>query len=247
MATRKQKRKQAENRLVLYGTIVIALLAIALPAISIPLFIVWIGQSLFFKSNYGKGWLGEFKVKQVIGNSKPNKDYYVINNLTFDDGNKSAQIDHLIIDRSGIVVIETKNRVGKIYGKEGDLNWTVVYKFGKERAAFLNPIKQNEGHIKSLKKVLSKEVPLHSIIVFTTSADIREVSTENVPVIYSNSIKDFMKDYQYDKTKLTSEEVSEIYNQLLEIKQSNKITNKEHVKSINQRIELRNNKKKEPK
>jgi hypothetical protein len=245
MSTRKQKTQKAEDRLILIGSFIVVILAISIPAISIPLVVIWIAQSLFFKSSYGKGWLGEYKVKTIIGFSKPNKDYYVINNLTFNDGDKSAQIDHLIIDRSGIIVIETKNRSGKIYGNESDLNWTIVYKFGKEKATFLNPIKQNDGHIKSLKKVFSREIPMHSIIVFTNNADIREVHSQKVPVVYSNSIKNFMKDYQYDQTKLSSEDVRKIHDQLLLMKQNNKITNKEHVASINNRILQRKNKKKE--
>jgi hypothetical protein len=209
--------------------------------VAIPLGILYVGFIVFSRTNFGKGWLGEYQVRRIIGKNNPNKSKYVINNLTFNDGTKSVQIDHLVISPSGLIVIETKNRVGKIYGKEDDLNWTVVFKYGKEKASMFNPVKQNEGHLKSLEKILSVKTPMNSIIVFTKNADLREISTHSTPVVYANSLKQFIKEYSVDSA-ISSEQVLDIYNQLKEIKDNNKITNKEHVASINQRIKERKKK-----
>jgi hypothetical protein len=210
--------------------------------IVIPLGIVYLAYLVFSRTNFGRGWLGEYQVRRIIGANKPSKNKYVINNITFHDGSKSVQIDHLIINPSGIIVIETKNRVGKIYGKEDDLNWTIVYKYGKEKATMFNPVKQNEGHLKSLEKVLSIDVPLYSVIVFTKNADLREISTQSTPVVYANSLKQFIKDYSANDSILSPEQVLDIYNQLKELKENNKITNKEHVDGINQRMKARKKK-----
>jgi hypothetical protein len=209
--------------------------------VAIPLGILYVVFIVFSRTNFGKGWLGEYQVRRIIGKNNPNKSKYVINNLTFNDGTKSVQIDHLIISPSGLIVIETKNRVGKIYGKEDDLNWTVVFKYGKEKASMFNPVKQNQGHLKSLEKILTTKTPMHSIIVFTKNADLREISTQTTPVVYANSLKQFIKDYSVDET-ISPEQVLDIYNQLKEIKDNNKITNKKHVASINQRIKSRKKK-----
>jgi hypothetical protein len=209
--------------------------------VAIPLGILYVGFIVFSRTNFGKGWLGEYQVRRIIGKNNPNKSKYVINNLTFNDGTKSVQIDHLIISPSGLIVIETKNRVGKIYGKEDDLNWTVVFKYGKEKASMFNPVKQNQGHLKSLEKILSVKTPMNSIIVFTKNADLREISTQSTPVVYANSLKQFIKEYSV-ASAISSEQVLDIYNQLKEIKDNNKITNKEHVASINQRIKDRKKK-----
>ena len=238
---RTSKRSNGESLVYLFGAGLAGLAIISFWYISIPI-VIFI---LFSRTNYGKGVLGELSVRRIIGSNKPKKDYYVVNNITFDDGEKSAQIDHIIINRSGLIVIETKNRIGKIFGKESDLNWTAVYNYGKKKATFFNPIKQNEGHLKSLRKILDNDLEMHSIIVFTKSADIREIHTETVPVVYANSLKQFIKDYQYSNDSLTTEEVIEVYQKLVEIKKNNKITNKEHVNAINERIESRKSKRKE--
>jgi hypothetical protein len=109
------------------GGLILIVVLISAWIVVIPVGILYFGFLVFSKTNYGKGWLGEYQVRRIIGKNNPNKSKYVINNLTFNDGTKSVQIDHLIISPSGLIVIETKNRVGKIYGKEDDLNWTVVF------------------------------------------------------------------------------------------------------------------------
>ena len=225
----------------LIGGLILVVVFLSTWVVAIPIGILYVGFIVFSKTNFGKGWLGEYQVRRIIGKNNPNKNKYVINNLTFNDGTKSVQIDHLIISTSGLIVIETKNRVGKIYGKEDDLNWTVVFKYGKEKASMFNPVKQNEGHLKSLEKILSVKAPMNSIIVFTKNADLREISTQTTPVVYANSLKQFIKEYSV-ASAISSEQVLDIYNQLKEIKDNNKITNKEHVASINQRIKDRKKK-----
>jgi hypothetical protein len=225
----------------LIGGLILVVVLLSAWFVVIPLGILYLGFIIFSKTNFGKGWLGEYQVRRIIGKNNPNKSKYVINNLTFNDGTKSVQIDHLIISPSGLIVIETKNRVGKIYGKEDDLNWTVVFKYGKEKASMFNPVKQNQGHLKSLEKILSVKTPMNSIIVFTKNADLREISTQSTPVVYANSLKQFIKEYSV-ASAISSEQVLDIYNQLKEIKDNNKITNKEHVASINQRIKDRKKK-----
>jgi hypothetical protein len=119
-------KKDLSTTFNIIGGLVILALFLSAWFIVIPIGIVYLAYLVFSKTNYGKGWLGEYQVRRIIGKNNPNKSKYVINNLTFNDGTKYVQIDHLIISSSGLIVIETKNRVGKIYGKEDDLNWTVV-------------------------------------------------------------------------------------------------------------------------
>ena len=63
--------------------------------------------------------------------------------------NAIVQIDHILITNKAIYVIETKIiKVGFLVMKKS-YKWTqVIY---KEKNQFYNPIKQNEGHIKTLK------------------------------------------------------------------------------------------------
>ena len=54
---------------------------------------------------------------------KDNKGY-LINNLCFkDEEGYSSEIDHILITKAGVFVIETKSNYGKIYGNENDIMW----------------------------------------------------------------------------------------------------------------------------
>ena len=52
------------------------------------------------------------------------KGYYLFNDLTLETPDETTQIDHVIISRFGIFVIETKNFTGWIFGSENQKQWT---------------------------------------------------------------------------------------------------------------------------
>ena len=92
----------------------------------------------------------------------------------------SSEIDLLYITRKGIIVVESKNYSGFIFGNENNKNWTVTLYAGKdwigrkqiEKHQFYNPIWQNRTHINSLRKNLVDEIPMFSLIVFSDRCEI---------------------------------------------------------------------------
>ena len=126
-----------------------------------------------------KGYLGERDVSNRL--SKLNSsNYKVINNLMLQVGNKTTQIDHIVVSNYGIFVIETKNYKGWIIGNEYDEYWKqVIY---KRTEKLYNPVKQNYGHIMALKGVLKnfKDLNYISIVAFTTKADLKVTTTTDV-------------------------------------------------------------------
>ena len=102
-----------------------------------------------------KGDKGEAKVIEEL--TKMKDEQYLINNLILlGDNNISHQFDHILIRHNGIFIIETKNYYGDIKGKVDDTYWTKSYMTrGKLRTEkFMNPVKQNNAHIRYLKKIL---------------------------------------------------------------------------------------------
>lgn len=101
--------------------------------------------------NQIKGLWGEFKVKFYLW-LYLGREYRVINNIiiTHSSGKKS-QIDHIVISRYGLFVIETKNYKGVIRIRPSQKDW--IQRIGEYEYLFYNPIRQNIGHIYSLKSV----------------------------------------------------------------------------------------------
>ena len=199
-----------------------------MPYVIIGLAVIIAGISYFFRTPVGKGIWGEFQVKLVLGKNKENEKY-VINNLMIVNENKSSQIDHIIINRTGVFVIETKNYSGYIYGNENQHEWTQVLQYGKIKNKFYNPILQNKTHIYALSKLLGRDDCFISIIVFINAT----LKTESTTLVgYIGNIRKRYK--EQTKEIFSLEEMNSIYATLLEYKNNPPVTNKEHVQEIKQ-------------
>ncbi len=176
-----------------------------------------------------RGWIGEKQVSNTL--KKLPKDYKLIDNILLRraDGT-TTQIDHVVISVYGIFVIETKNYKGIITGSEYSGQWTKhMY---KKKYKFLNPIRQNYGHIKTLEEVLNfPENMFVPIIVFTSDAKLQVKSKRAVI-----NTKDLNKTIQNYKAKIINPEQTEIIQS--KIKSSNIYSKKEmkkHVRSIHKK------------
>lgn len=121
----------------------------------------------------------EHLVQEYIHEHFP--DAFLLNNLYFETDYGLTQIDHILICRQGLYIIETKSHNGHITVQER--NWTQEYK-GKN-VSFHNPTKQNRVHLKALKRVLSEDEKfahyrIGTVVVFTSknvtfSENVRDV------------------------------------------------------------------------
>lgn len=110
---------------------------------------IFVALDILLYVNYKKwiGKAGEFWVKREL--KKLPKDYFIINDVMVKTSdNKTHQIDHIIVSKYGIFVIETKQYNGYIKGNDYDKRWLI--KNGNKRFYVNNPLHQNYGHVKSL-------------------------------------------------------------------------------------------------
>jgi hypothetical protein len=187
----------------------------------------------FFKSKI-KGIFGEKKVGAILS-FLDKSQYKTLNNVVLEAEGRTTQIDHLVISDFGVFVIETKNYKGWILGGENAEYWTQVLYRRKER--LYNPIKQNNGHIISLKKCLTefKNVKYISIIVFSSSAEIKvETKTD---ITYPFSLLKVIR--KYTDVTLSENEKQNIYNKIQSANVSNTYDKRRHIKSIKQKIKSR--------
>ncbi|MEW5771139.1 MAG: nuclease-related domain-containing protein [Pseudomonadota bacterium] len=125
-----------------------------------------------------KGQEGEIQVGLAIA-TLDRFVYHALHNVTvmLDDG--TTQIDHVVISRYGIFVIETKNYSGWIFGSERQPEWTRSNFGRKDR--FQNPLRQNYRHIKALSGFLGvAEDRFHSVVAFCGESEFKTPMPPNV-------------------------------------------------------------------
>ena len=156
----------------------------------------------------------------------------MINNIMLQVGDRTTQIDHVVVSNYGIFVIETKNYKGWIFGTEFSDYWTQVIYQRKEK--LYNPVRQNYGHIQALKQILSEyaDVNYISIVDFTTKADLKVKA--NTDVVYTVNLPKTIRRYSSETISDTDKE--QIYEKLLALNIDNKEDRKAHVQAIHENL-----------
>ena len=160
-----------------------------------------------------KGWLGETLLHKHLQFHLDKKLYIVLHDIMLptDDGT-TTQIDHIIVSRWGVFVIETKTYSGWIYGDEYEPQWTVVHFKRKDR--FQNPLRQNYKHIATLSERLgiSKEY-FKTVIAFSGESKFK---TEMAPeVMKFGDVADYIKNQSKD-ILIPPEQVQDVVDTILE-------------------------------
>lgn len=151
----------------------------------------------------------------------PCEIYHVYNDILIRDGDYTTQVDHVIISRYGVFVIETKNMHGKIYGTGKSEYWSqylpdVGYKrYGyTQKYTVRNPLWQNAGHIKSLRRlVFGNDVSVYGIVVFPTEAELFVKADQ--PVLYMWDVVAYIKSIR--DVVLSEEEMEQFGDRLLQV------------------------------
>ncbi|HCE2128687.1 nuclease-related domain-containing protein [Vibrio parahaemolyticus] len=131
-----------------------------------------------FKSRWLKGVFGEFLVNRLLS-ILPESDYTLIKDVTLPTSDGTTQVDHIVVSKYGIFVVETKNMKGWIFGSARQKQWT--QKIYRHSSKFQNPLHQNYKHIKALETLLGcSEEHLHSVIVFIGDSTFKTEMPPNV-------------------------------------------------------------------
>ncbi|MBI9018488.1 MAG: NERD domain-containing protein [Phycisphaerae bacterium] len=119
-------------------------------------------RSRWFKGKAGEVMVGGFTRLFLF------EEYIIINDIMLPRKDKqelTTQIDHIVVSRYGLFVLETKNYRGKIYASSNAKVWT--YYPGGKKTTVQNPLRQNFLHTRTLADTL--EIPhelVRSAIVF---------------------------------------------------------------------------------
>jgi restriction system protein len=187
----------------------------------------------FLKSPFMKGVLGEFMVNLAAKLFLDKKTYILFKNVTLPTEDGTTQIDHVIVSRYGVFVIETKNIKGWIFGDPQQKIWTS--KIYRHTSKFQNPLHQNYKHTQTLQSALELDPEkLFSLVVFVGDSDFKTPMPDNV--VYLGGYIRFIK----SKTQsiLSDSEVLAICHKISSgrLKPSVK-THREHVKHVKTIVE----------
>lgn len=144
----------------------------------------------FFKTPVGKGIFGEFQVNLIANVLLDKQIYTLFKNVTLPTEDGTTQIDHVIVSRYGVFVIETKNMSGWIFGGAQQKMWTQqIY---RHKTQFQNPLYQNYKHTQTLLSALEIDPSkIFSVVVFIGDSQFKTLMPENV--VYAGGYIRFIK------------------------------------------------------
>ena len=172
-----------------------------------------------------RGFMGEFWLKLELKKLPKNK-YKLLNDIMIEDEKGTHQIDHIVLSKYGIFVIEMKNYYGLILGNQYKEKWYQC--LGKNKYAFHNPMYQNYGHVKALSNALNlNEEVFIPIVCFSNQVKLKV--TSNKPVVQVDTInRNILK---YTEEIITCD-LNELSSKIENMNILDKIKRKEHVKNI---------------
>ena len=168
---------------------------------------------------------------------------YILRNVYVPYRERVTEIDVLYLTSKGIVVVESKNYSGYVFGSEDQRQWTATFRGGNyggsNKHQFYNPIWQNRTHIKALQEYLGG-VKAYSFVVFGTNCMLMNLSynPETVCVCREDEFREIIK-YTFDCSPdiYDPSTVDAMYNRLLPLTYVTEEVKMRHVESVRAAIE----------
>ena len=116
---------------------------------------------------------GETLVCRKLQANFSGPDFHLLNHITLKLKDGTTQVDHILVSRFGVFVIETKDYKGWIFASAKHATWTqVLYRV---KFKFQNPIFQNMRHVRAIEDLLDFLPPetIKSVVVFTGTAEFK--------------------------------------------------------------------------
>lgn len=116
---------------------------------------------------------GEVRLSVATREHFGSPNYHLMNHVTLQLKDGTTQVDHILVSRFGVFVIETKDYKGWIFANANHASWTQVLFNGKFQ--FQNPIIQNLRHVRAVRELLDFLPPdiVKSVVVFTGDAEFK--------------------------------------------------------------------------
>jgi len=231
---------------------ILQLIAVLLhPIISIPtIFLIWRNKKYKESAYYqitkqplrvivrDSGKYGEYLTYRSLKTFEKKGARFLFNLYIPKGIDETTEIDILMICGKGIFVFESKNYSGWIFGSENQKTWYQTLPAGKGKShkeKFYNPIMQNNSHIKHLKSILDKDIPIQSIIVFSNRCELKQlqITSKDISVVQRKNVENVVTaTCGRINIELSEEELEKLYKKLYPYTQTDAATKTQHILNI---------------
>ncbi|WP_050774299.1 nuclease-related domain-containing protein [Shewanella benthica] len=135
----------------------------------------------YFKKHAARrrGQAGEKRIEKRLKSCFAKGECRIFTNLVLStDSGSLTEVDLVLLCRSGVFVIESKNYRGWIFGDPKRATWTQV--LHKRRSQFQNPLHQNYKHCLAIAHCLGLATGIESLVVFSDQVTFKTQMPANV-------------------------------------------------------------------
>ncbi len=168
-------------------------LAVLFILVLILLFFVFRAQYLRKNKTYAKQKVSAF-LKRFSGI----RSFQVLNDITLPLNDRLIPIDHILIGFFGVMIVDSRDERGNVYGSDGQKTWTQVT--GKKdrpetekRQSFPNPVMENQLRVDAVRKIFTAnrvyKTDIESYVVFAEKKV--QLAVGKIPTVLS--YKDFKR------------------------------------------------------
>lgn len=175
----------------------------------------------------------EREIISLLAKHLSHKEYFIFNNIIIPSKVLgTTEIDHVVVSKYGIFVIENKDYKGWIFAHRNRAKWTQTLS-GGYKYHFRNPLLQNFAHVSALKEQMTFiKNQIFGLVVFSETASFQTEMPDGV--LYTNELIDFIK--SKDKPVLKEVELLVVIGKLSMICQSVDVTHQKHAEMVKEKI-----------
>ena len=200
-----------------------------------------ITKNSLFKVKRDKGKHGEYLIWTKLRHIEKEGGRFLFNLYLPKEKGGTTELDVLLIAAQGIFVFESKNYSGWIFGSEKSRLWTQTLPAGRRKShkeRFLNPIMQNDLHVRCLKQVIGNDVPIRSIVVFSDGCELKKLDVNMagaIQVVRLGNVLNVVEGLNWG-THLTKERIDELFEKLYPYSQITDDVKALHVAEIQKKL-----------
>jgi restriction system protein len=171
----------------------------------------------------------EYKIATLLANNLSHKDYYIFNNLYLPSKiNGTTQIDHIVVSRFGVFVIESKHCSGWVFANTNKrADWYLTT--GKNKYPFYSPVRQNHAHVCAILEQMGfLKDRVEGLVVFT--GDYVFKTPKPKKVFSEEDLVDYIKSKK--QRSLKEGELFAVIGKLSMLCQTNDTTKEEHIETV---------------